>query len=51
MFVTVDDGGLAREVFRREQNGIKSEGRERKIKEYITNRMIIYFREITHRKI
>jgi hypothetical protein len=35
MFVTVDGGNLERKVFRRAQNGIKSEGRERKTKEII----------------
>jgi hypothetical protein len=30
MFVAVDGGSLARKVFRTAQNGIKSEGRERK---------------------
>jgi len=37
MFVTVDGGDLARNVFRRAQNGIKFEGMERKIKEVIRN--------------
>jgi hypothetical protein len=35
MFVTVDGEDLGRKVFRRAQNGIKCEGRERKIKEVI----------------
>jgi hypothetical protein len=30
MFVTVDGEDLARKVFRRAQNGVKSGGRERK---------------------
>jgi hypothetical protein len=37
MFVTVDGEDLAREVLRRAQNGVKSGGRERKIKEIIKN--------------
>jgi hypothetical protein len=41
MFVTVDSGDLAREVCRGANNCIKSEGRERKIKEVIKNRIII----------
>ena len=36
MFVTVDGEVLARKVFRRAQSNIKSEGRERKKKEFLT---------------
>ena len=37
MFVTVDGEDLARKVFRKAQNGIKCEGRERKRIEIIKN--------------
>jgi hypothetical protein len=37
MFVTVDREDLARKVFRRAQNGINSEGTERKLKEVLKN--------------
>jgi hypothetical protein len=37
MFVTVDGEDIARNVFRTAQNGIKSGGRERKMKGVIKN--------------
>jgi len=52
MFVTVDYEDLARDVFRRAQNGVKFERMERKIKEVVKKiRIIIYLREIFQRKI
>ena len=37
VFVTVNGEDIARNVFRRAQNSIKFEGRERKIQEVIKN--------------
>jgi len=37
MFVRVDGEDIARNVFRRAHNGIKCEGRERKIREVVKN--------------
>jgi hypothetical protein len=52
MFVTVDGEDIARKVFRRTQNSMKCEGRERKIKGLIKKiRIILYLSEIFHRKI
>ena len=51
MFVRVDGEDIARKVFRRAQNGIRGEGRERKIEEVKTIRIIIYSRENFHRNI
>jgi hypothetical protein len=50
MFVRVDGEDLARKVFRRTQNGIKCDGREREIKG-VVNKIPIILREIFHRKL
>ena len=51
MFVSVEGEDLARKVLGRAQNGINSEGGERKIKGVIKIRIIIYLRDIFNRKI
>jgi hypothetical protein len=51
VFVRVDGEDIAMKVFRKAQNDVKCEGREGKTKEVIKTRIIIYLREIFHRKI
>ena len=49
-FVTVDGEDFARKFFRGTKNGIKCEGTERKIQEFIKNSVIKYLSEIFYRK-
>jgi hypothetical protein len=44
IFVAVDGEDFAWKIIRRAQNGIKSEGRERKIKGFINIGVIMYLR-------
>ena len=51
IFVKVDGEDLSRKAFRCAENGINSEGREKKIKEVIKIRIKIYLKEILQRKL
>ena len=51
MFIRIDGEDLAKNIFRRAQIYINSEGGEKKIKGVIENWVIIYLREIFNRKI
>jgi hypothetical protein len=46
MFVTVDGENPVRKIFRTTKNSIKCEGRGKKTKVELKNRIIIYLREI-----